>query len=514
MSAPLATDGLTAQDEEASCPGTRAGVPAPSEPDHRRASPDRAGSFGELLRVALPLVLSSGSLSLMHVIDRIFLTRYSTDALAAATPAGMLHWTAMSLVIGTATCVTAFVAQYDGAGRKHRAAAALWQGVYLSFTAGLIFLAVVPFSPQIFRWAGHAPAVRNLEIEYFNVLCYGAVPMTLCTALAGFFSGRGRTWVILGVNALLAATNTLLAWLLVFGVGPFPELGMRGAALATVTAYVIAAATYFLLLTRKSESDYAVWSNRRFDRELFGRLVRFGLPSGGQYFVDIAAFALFLFMVGRLGPTQQAATNLAFNLNGIAFVPLMGLGTAVMSLVGRRVGEARPDLAVRSVWKAFALGGGWMLFFGLLYLTIPDLMLAPYAPQPEPGRPANFPEIRNATVGLLHYVSLYAFFDAMIVVFSCAVRGAGDTRFPMLFLLVINWGLMFGPVAVADHYRRNSLDFSWGMCTVAVVIGGLGMMARFLRGRWKTMRLIETHPRAGSASDPNIDAEPLLAARP
>src|SRR5690606_19636434 len=99
-------------------------------------------------------------LSLMHTIDRIFLTWYSTDALAAATPAGLLHWTAMSLVIGTASCVTTFVAQFEGAKQTERVAAIVWQGVWLSFSAGLIFLAVVPLSPTIFAWAGHAPQVQ------------------------------------------------------------------------------------------------------------------------------------------------------------------------------------------------------------------------------------------------------------------------------------------------------------------------------------------------------------------
>jgi len=493
MSAPVATEGLAVQEDEGCCSDgseIRAAEAAPAAERPRDAGPDDGGTVRELLRVAMPLVLSSGSLSLMHVIDRIFLTRYSEDALAAASPAGMLHWTAMSLVIGTASCVTALVAQYDGAGRKERAAASLWQGIYLSLTAGVIFLAVVPLSPFIFRWAGHAPRVQALEIEYFSVLCYGAVPMTLCTSLSGFFSGRGRTWVVLSVNALLAATNTLLAWLLVLGPGPFPSLGVTGAALATVTAYVIAVGAYFVLLTRTAErTEYAVWRNWRFDRELFARLVRFGLPSGGQYFADIAAFTLFLFMIGRLGPREQAATNLAFNLNGLAFVPLLGLGTAVMSLVGRRIGEGRPQLAVRTTWTAFALGGGWMLFFGSLYLTVPDLMLAPYGEHLRSADGGG--TIRDAAIRLLHFVSLYAFFDAMIVVFSNAVRGAGDTRFPMLVMGGTSWLLMLGPVWVATSLGKNSLAFSWSMCTTAVVICGVTMMARFLRGRWKTLRVIE-----------------------
>ncbi|MBA3314651.1 MAG: MATE family efflux transporter [Planctomycetota bacterium] len=460
----------------------------------------------ELLRVALPLVLSSGSLSLMNVIDRIFLTAYSTDALAASTPAGLLHWTAMSLVIGTAGCVTTLVAQYEGAGRKNRVASAVWQGVWLSLTAGIIFLAIVPLSPMIFRWAGHSAPVQRLEVEYFSVLCYGAVPMTLCSALSGFYSGRGRTLTVMWVNVGLAVANIVLDYLLIFGKGPFPAMGMRGAALATVIAYVGAAVAYFLLLGRKLErTEYGVWASWRFDRELFGRLLRFGLPTGGQFLIDIAGFTIFLCLVGRLGPLCQKATNLAFNLNGLSFVPLMGLGTAVMAIVGRRMGEGRPELASRTVWSAFLLGGGWMIVFGLVYTLLPDMILAPYAVG---ASPAEFAEIRETAVVLLRYVAFFAFFDAMVVIFSSAVRGAGDTRFPMLVMLGTSWGMMLAPVAVAEWYGVNSLHFSWIMCTLAIMTSGMVMCSRFLQGRWKTIKVIEAEassekpPADGSAKKP------------
>jgi hypothetical protein len=212
--------------------------------------------------------------------------------------------------------------------------------------------------------------------------------------------------------------NIALDYVLIFGIGPFPELGMQGAALATVIAYIGAAAAYFALLSRKAETaEYAVWSHWRFERDLFSRLLRVGLPTGGQFLIDIAGFTIFLCIVGRLGPLCQKATNLAFNLNGLSFVPLMGLGTAVMSIVGRRMGEGRPELATRTVWSAFALGGGWMIVFGLVYVLVPDLILAPYAAG---ASPAEFADIRETAIVLLRYVAFFAFFDAMVHAFPDA----------------------------------------------------------------------------------------------
>ncbi len=176
-------------------------------PLHDATPPAAPGSLRELVRVALPLVISSGSASLMYVMDRIFLTRYSADAMAATLPAGMLHWMLVSLPFGTAGYVNAFVAQYSGAGEPRRIGAVLWQGIYFAFLAGLVLLAIVPLAPAIFVWFNHAPEIRRLETEFFSVLCYGAFPLLLENTLACFWSGRGKTRMIMCVNVALRSST-------------------------------------------------------------------------------------------------------------------------------------------------------------------------------------------------------------------------------------------------------------------------------------------------------------------
>ena len=116
--------------------------------------PAAAGSARELVRVALPLVISSGSASLMYVMDRVFLTWYSTDAMAATLPAGMLHWTLVSLALGTTGYVNTFVAQYYGAGEPRRIGAVVWQGIWLSLIAGLALRGFVPLAPESSNGSG------------------------------------------------------------------------------------------------------------------------------------------------------------------------------------------------------------------------------------------------------------------------------------------------------------------------------------------------------------------------
>lgn len=456
--------------------------PAPKRP---------AGSFRELWQVALPLVLSSGSLSLTHVVDRVLLTWYSTEALAAATPAAIMHWTLISVLFGTGTYVNTFVAQYEGANRQDRVAAAVWQGVYLSLIGGVGILLFVPLAGPLFALIGHQPTVQTLEADYFQILCAGTLPIVLTTVLSCFYSGRGRTVVVLWVNLVVAAVNIGLDYCLIFGHGPFPQWGIRGAGVATVSAYCVGVLCFAVSISSLPESRrYSLWRHRRFNRELFGRLLRYGLPNGMQVFGELSAFALFIAFVGKLGPTELAATNVAFNLNSLAFIPMIGIGIAVMTLVGKRIGEGRPELAVRTAWLGFALTGTYMLLFAVLYLGLPDLMLYPYAVNtPE----AEFGPIRAHVIRLLRFVAVYSFFDGMAIVFGSAVRGAGDTRFSMWITILCVWLVMVVPTVILWSSTGGNLILSWWACTLAIIVQGVAFLIRFQGGRWKSMRVIEPH---------------------
>ena len=191
---------------------------------------------------------------------------------------------------------------------------------------------------------------------------------------------------------------------------------------------------------------YATLRSWRFEPALFGRLLRFGLPTGLQAFAEILAFALFMIIVGRIGTAELAASSLAFNLNMIVFFPMLGLGIAVSTLVARYLGSEEPALAERSVWSAFWMSLGYMAACGGAYLMVPRLLLGPYAGGADP---ATFGRVQELAVVLLRFVALYSIFDMMNVIFAAGLRGAGDTRYPMMTTLVLAWAAMLIPAGAA-----------------------------------------------------------------
>ena len=151
------------------------------------------GGYAAVLRIGIPLIITTGTWSVQHFIDRMFLSWHSPEAIAAAMPAGMLSFTAVCIFIGTASYIGTFVAQYYGAGQHDRCGPALWQGIYIALIGGVLQMGLIPFAGDIFSAIGHAPEVQEAERVYFAILCLGGVPSIASSAMAAFFSGLGRT---------------------------------------------------------------------------------------------------------------------------------------------------------------------------------------------------------------------------------------------------------------------------------------------------------------------------------
>jgi len=456
------------------------------------------GGAREVLILAYPLILSQMSFTAQVFVDRLFLTWYSAEAVAGAVTALFVVWAVIGLCIGTGEYATTFIAQYLGAGRPERIGAAIWQGIYFAAAAGLVIAALQPLAEPVFAMAGHAEELRVEEVVYAKILLAGGFPIVLMATLASFFAGRGKTVVILVVNVLATVVNAILDYLWIFGHGGFPRMGVAGAAYATVLSQSFGAAVYLCVILRSGHRRrYGTLSGWRFEPALFGRLLRFGLPAGLQFSMEILAFAIFMVIVGRLGTAPLAASGIAFNLNMIVFMPMLGFGLAVSSLVGRYLGAERPEVAERVTWSALWACLGYMMACCALYVSAPEFLLAPYASGVE-GR--SFDEVARIAGVLLKFVAFYSLFDMMNVIFASALKGAGDTTYPVAATVVLAWGVMLVPTYVlCVMLGTGGVYTAWTAATAYVFCVGLLMFRRFRRGHWRSVRVIEP-------SVPDLDA--------
>lgn len=457
--------------------------------------------YRDLLVVAIPLILSTSSWAIQHFVDRMFLTWYSPETVAASMPAGMLNFMIMSLFIGTAEYVSTFVAQYYGAGRPDRIGPALWQGMYLSVIGGAALLAFVPLAEPMFAIFKHDPLVQQHEVAYFQILCLGAFPAIASAAMSGLFSGLGKPWPVMWVNLLATAVNVVFDYAMIFGKFGFPEWGIRGAAIATVMSACTSCTVYFILFCRAANNTrYHTLRGWRFERDLFKRLLRFGIPNGVQFFLDMSGFTIFVLLLGRLGTTSLAATNIAFNINTLAFMPTIGIGIAVSVLVGQHLGNNRADLAEYSAYSGFHLAFGYMTTVAALYVLTPGLFMLPYAAQSDPTA---FEPIRQIAVVLLRFVAIYSLFDSMAIIFASAIKGAGDTHYIMLMNALLSVFVFILPSYIGLVYFQINLYLAWGIASTYIVLLNCACFLRFWGGKWQAMRVIEEMPFPASALPEN-----------
>jgi multidrug resistance protein, MATE family len=446
------------------------------------------GGYRQVLVLAIPLILSTGSTSVHAFISRIFLTWHSPVSLAASMPAGMFNFAIMSIFINTAGYAGTFVAQYYGAGQHHKIGPILWQAGIVALIGAAINIALVPLAPGIFNWVGHDPAVRDSEIIYFQVLCVSAFPSIMASAFSGMLSGLGKTRIIMWIMLSSTLVNILGDYVLIFGNWNFPALGIAGAGWASVIAFCFQITAFsFIIFSSPFRKKYKT-SKIKPNFVLFSRLIRFGLPSGVQFFIDMAGFTAFILLVGRLGRDQLAATNLAININMLAFMPMIGIGITISVLVAQALGRNKPDLAKYSVRSAFDLTFLYMVIIAFLFIAVPGVFLAPFQTKSDP---ASFINIKNIAHILLRFIAVYTLFDALNIIFSSAIKGAGDTRFVMYMILALSISIFIIPLYTAITWFNASIYVCWAIASVYVALLGIAFYLRYRHGKWQNMRVIE-----------------------
>jgi MATE family multidrug resistance protein len=453
------------------------------------------GRYREVLRVCLPLVISLSATTVMEFTDRVFLANYSIDAISAALPAGITSFLFIAFFGGVGGYAGVFIAQYTGRGNPRKIGIVLWQGIYFTLASGVILWLLAVFATKpIFSLAGHSEGVRLLEEIYFSILCKFSILHVAMATLSTFFTGRGLTRPVMVITFLGVFINIPLDYALIFGRWGMPQLGIEGAAIATVVAWGINVIFLIgLIFTKKNDLCFGVFSSFRFDRDIFIRLMRFGIPGSLQFTMDILAFTLFILLVGRIGKAELAATNIVLSINALAFMPSMGVSQGMSILVGQALGKKQPALAVTYVRSGCQLLIAYILVIDLIFIFAPDFVLAPFMAS-EQGTASQL-MVFGYGRSLLKIVAAYLFFDALYMVFSGALRGAGDTRFMMLAIGIVSPVCLVLPVYIGIEYFQITIATAWLWVLVFISVLFLLSALRYRRGIWKKMLVIEDEPR-------------------
>lgn len=442
-----------------------------------------------LLVFAWPLIVANSFWNLQLTIDRIFLGNYSTEALAASMAVMGVFWTPMALLQQTAAYLTTFVAQYYGAKQFSNIGPAVWQAIYICLFGGILFLFLIPISDPLFQLIGHEESVRKLESEYFIAICFSALPAALVAVAGAFFTGLGNSKIIMWINLVGLVANVIFDYLLIFGNWGFPALGIAGAGYATAIANWLGAFFgLYLIFKLDHENDYGLKKSWRYSQDLMKRFIRYGLPSGLQWALEGLAFTVFLIIIGRMqdGSAALASSSIVVTVMMLSVLPAMGVAQAVSVLVGQHIGEKNPDKAVAETWTGLQLSVMYIFTVGLTFILFPQFYLSWFH---NPENALLWEQVSVMVPYLLMFVAAFTCFDSMNLIFSFALKGAGDTRFVSLVALTLPWPLMILPTYLVKDWN-GAVYWAWAAASVFIITQAFVFLMRFRGGLWKKMSVI------------------------
>jgi len=306
-----------------------------------RQTPQTAavGTIRELLSIAFPLVMSQGCDTLMMFTDRLLMSRVGPAYMAATMSGGLTSFMLSTFFVGLIGYTNALVAQYYGAQRPQRCGLVTAQALIISVIAYPLLLSAIPLGIGLFRLMKVPEEQLVPQIQYFSIVTLGSILGLLRGALSSFFSGIGRTRIVLLSAATSLVVNVAAAYVLIFGRLGLPPLGIAGAGfgmiLGSASGLCVLAVSYLRVNHRR---DYGTVRGLRRHWPTMLKLLRFGSPTGIELFLNLTAFNLLVLLFHSRGPAVAAAVTVAFNWDMVSFVPLIGVNVGVASLVGRYQG--------------------------------------------------------------------------------------------------------------------------------------------------------------------------------
>lgn len=450
--------------------------------------------FRQLIKLAIPSIASSISLTMMHFINNYMISRLDAALppeeqlnMGAAMNGGMSAWVPVMAAFGVGTAVNTMSSQSLGRGEKQEAGAYAWQGLWFAAISFLFFWPLAMLGPWFFAHAQHEAKLVAVESHYFQILVMAA-PITLASGvLNNFFLGIHRP-----INQMIAGivgniVDASLAYCLIFGNFGFPRMGVTGAAISAIcgitTGLLVMLSIFFWPTVGRDFGTYAHW---RPDFKRMWRVLRLGIPAGLQQGSDILSWTMFsVVIIGSLGTMYSMAQSTVMQYLFVSFMPAVGMGVAVNAMVGRKIGEHRFDQAKAAARTGQKITMCYMGSCGLMFLLFRH-QLAGFFLQDSAAA--------EVAAGLLILAAVFQLADACNVVFISALRGAGDVNRPTTVMMTMAWTICVGGGLLIKHVAPGLHALGpWIMATTYIVLVACYVMVRWHSNQWQKLDVFGKH---------------------
>jgi len=450
---------------------------------------DDVTSLKYMLKLAIPMIVTNISFTVMQFVDRFMVSRLGTNELAAILPAGIISFLPASFALGVMTSVNTFVSQSLGRGENKNCSNYCWQAIWMGlFYSVVTFLVMWPAAHWIFETMGQPSEVAVLQVGYFRVMLYTQFLVIFIWASSQFFMGIHRPIITMYAALIGQSINVIANYVLIFGKFGFPAMGVQGAAWGTFIGIAVGMAIRMVMFLNGDTSRiYKSWETIKIDFRKMGDLIKVGLPAGLGLMVNVAIWGIILvFLVGKFGKEATAATSVVFSCINISVMPIVGISTALTASIGKAIGQGRKDVAKKQASVCLKIGLIYMGFVGLCFFVFRESIM---------GFWSTDAKVIEAGVNILICAAIFQMFDAATIIYSGSLRGAGDTVWLATIAVV---GAVFilgggGFLMVKFFPELGSLG-PWIAATANVIVMGLANRWRFKSNHWTKIDLFKRRP--------------------
>lgn len=467
----------------------------------------------ELLKVAGPTVATMTSYTVMQFTDKWLVSRLGPELVGAQGNGGLAAWVPQSVAMGMFTVINTYVSQNMGAGKPERGPAYVWNGLYL---AGLWYvLLMLPYAVGlgwVFERAGVDAGQAALATGYGRILVYGSL-LNLCTrAVSQYFYGMHKAGVVLAAGVAANVFNLLASGVLVFGDAPAPSglgwagtvfhaigtalhvkpMGLNGSGYGTVMATGLELLIPLcVFLGPRLNGLYGTRAAWRFSVKHLKDIIKTGWPAGLMFGNEMVCWGYFMVhLVSKFGKVHSSAGWIAHQYMSLSFMPAVGISVAATAMVGKYMGMGRPDIAEQRAWLSVRLAMAYMGVCAVGFVVWRGALVRLFVEQGTP--PGEIAELVRLGSAMLIAASAFQLFDAMAMVLSGALRGAGDTVVPGVATVLASWGVIVGGGTLMTWWwpRLESIG-PWMAAAAYIITLCIVLLARFLTGKWKSIKLLK-----------------------
>lgn len=433
--------------------------------------------------LAWPTVLTNVLQTTYGFVDMIFVGRIGPTAIAAVGFGQVVLFLQFSGLIGVSVGTTALVARFYGANTRAEADHATRQSIILAVIGSVLTAApLILLSQPILRLLNAQPDVLPLSSGYLNIILYSSPLLFVLVIITGAFRGAGDVRTPLYIMAVATVINIFGDWLLIFGIGPFPRLGVSGAAWATVISRAVAVALALRYLARSplAGSLGAGWCP---DYHWFGRILRIGVPAAVQALLRTVGFSVYYGIIGRTveGTAAVAALTVGVQAESLAFMPGFAFSIAATSMVGQNLGANQPRRAEHSGWVSAGQGALIMGLMGAAFFVYAEQFARLFT---------DAPEVVALAALYLKINAISEPFLALGMILTGALQGAGETRLPAVITFISMWLIR---IPLTWLLALSPMGFGavggWVGMAATTIIGGLLTTAYFKWGSWRGVQV-------------------------